>query len=482
MATADCLTIEGGTPGIDLMEAAGAAVATEILRRWQRRPVVVLCGPGNNGGDGFVVARILREFGWDARIARLDARAGAKGDAKIAAERWSGPELPFDAAQFDGQALIVDALFGAGLDRPLDGSAKSVLEALSAQKRDIVAIDVPSGVAGDTGAILGLAPNCRLTVTFFRPKPAHFIEPARSRCGTLVVVDIGIPKSILPAIAPTVALNGPEIWASLIPRPDISDHKYTRGHALIFGGTQMTGAARLAARAARRVGTGLLTIACSPEAASIYAIDQAGAIVKSVADTDAFAHLTTDPRVAAVLVGPGAGIVDATRSRALAPRASGKPTVLDADALSVFQSMPERLFDRLDATCLLTPHEGEFRRLFPDLSTEDALASGRLARARAAAVRANAILLFKGSDTVIAAPDGRAILSPFGPPTLATGGTGDVLAGIAVGLMAQGMGAFEAAAAACWLQAEAARGFGPGLIAEDLPERLPGVLATLFWS
>jgi NAD(P)H-hydrate epimerase len=479
MAEADRLTILGGIRGIDLMEAAGAAVAAEILRRWPPRPTVVLCGPGNNGGDGFIAARILQDFGWPVRLIRLNARAGSQGDAKLAAARWNGPELPPDPGSLDGASLVVDALFGAGLDRPLDGAAKALVEAIAVQGHDCVAIDVPSGVAGDSGKILGAAAACRLTVAFFRPKPAHCLEPARGRCGAIEIARIGIPDIVLESIGPKTFLNSPGLWARWFPWPTAGDHKYTRGHALVLGGGEMTGAARLAARAARRVGAGLLTIASPPAAVPIYAGDEAGAIVRPIAGERDFERLAGDPRVAAVLVGPGAGIADATRRHALAARAAGRPCVLDADALSVFAETPEVLFRHLDATCLLTPHEGEFARLFPDMTGDPAASGGKLAQARAAARRSGAVLLLKGSDSVIAAPDGLAILSPLGPPTLATGGTGDVLAGLALGLLAQGMAPFWAAAAACWFQAEAARGLGPGLIAEDLPERLPAVLAEL---
>ncbi len=486
MEAADRLTIETGTPGIQLMEAAGAAVATEILRRWSPRPTIVLCGPGNNGGDGFVVARILHEFGWPVQLARLDPGRKVADDAALAARRWRGDEIPATVGSLDGIALVVDAMFGAGLDRPLGGMAKQLVEEINRRNLDCVAIDIPSGVSGDTGRLLGerdsaaCAPNCRLAVTFCRPKPGHFLEPGRSLCGALVVAPIGIPDGIPAQLNSRIALNSPALWHGYLQRPDAGDHKYTRGHALVLGGEALTGAARLAARAARRVGVGLLTIASPPSAVAIYADDEPGAIVRSVAKDADFERMVSDQRVSAVLVGPGAGVEDATRRRALIALASGKPCLLDADALSVFADAPDALFPRLGENCLLTPHEGEFARLFPDLADPEALAIGKLERAVAGARRAGAVVLLKGADTVIARPEGTAILSPFGPPTLATGGSGDVLAGLAIGLMGQGMPALWAASAASWIQAEAARAIGPGLIAEDLPEQIPTVLARIW--
>jgi hydroxyethylthiazole kinase-like uncharacterized protein yjeF len=483
MAAADRLTIASGTPGIQLMEAAGAAVATEILRRWSTRPALVLCGPGNNGGDGFVVARILWEFGWPVRVARLEPTRDANGDAALALKRWQGETMPATVACLDDVSLVVDAMFGAGLDRPLAGIAKDLVAAIATRKLGCVAIDVPSGVSGDTGRVLGegegSAPNCRMTVTFCRPKPGHFLEPARSLCGALVVSPIGIGDDTVAQLNPRILLNDPSLWRDRLRRPNAGDHKYTRGHAIVLGGPTMTGAARLAARAARRVGVGLLTIASPPEAVAIYADDEPGAIVRAIRTDEDFERLVLDPRVSAILVGPGAGVDDTTRRRALLALSSGKPCVLDADALSVFAEAPDILFQRLGAHCLLTPHDGEFARLFPDLAEPTALAGGKLARTRAAAQRSGAAVLMKGADTVIAQPDGTAILSPFGPPTLATGGSGDVLAGLAVGLIAQGMPAFWAAAAASWFQSEAAGSIGPGLIADDLPGQIPALLARL---
>ncbi|MBE0531494.1 MAG: NAD(P)H-hydrate dehydratase [Rhodospirillales bacterium] len=474
MYQADAAAARAGVPGLALMEAAGTAIFREIRERWPTpRATVVLCGPGNNGGDGFVVARLLREAGWPVRLALLGDRAKLKGDAAVNAGRWAGDVLPLDAAAIlDGCELVIDALFGAGLTRPLDGPAKAVIEAINQRRLACVAVDVPSGIHGDTGQIMGAAPQATVTVTFFRAKPGHFLRPGRDLAGTLVVADIGIPEAVLADIASKIAFNGPALWLERYPWPSFESNKYTRGHAVIAGGSEMTGAARLAARGARRIGAGLVTIATSPESFPIYAADLPGTLVKPLAGRGGFREFLTDPRRNAVLVGPGAGVNEITHRRALAALAAGKATVLDADALTVFAKKPATLFEVIDAPCVLTPHEGEFARLFK-------LDGDRLTRARAAARQSGAVVVLKGSDTVIAAPDGRAAIDAAAPPELATGGSGDVLAGFILGLLAQGMDAFGAACAATWIHGSAATDFGPGLIAEDLPDRVPGVLRRL---
>ncbi len=474
MYRADAAAIAAGIAGETLMENAGRAIADRIRHRWARRPVAVLCGPGNNGGDGFVVARLLAADGWPVRLALLGERARLKGDAAAMAARWEGPVEPLGEAVLDGAELVVDALFGAGLGRPLDGAARAVVEAVNRRALACVAIDVPSGVHGDSGAVLGVAPDCAMTVTFFRRKPGHLLMPGRGLAGEVIVADIGIPEDVLADIAPKICANGPEQWLDGFPWPGPDDHKYTRGHALIGGGATMTGAARLAARGAYRVGAGMVTIASPPAAVPIYAAEMAGLLVSAVATAEEFASLLEDPRKNAVLVGPGGGVSRTTREMALAALRAGRATVLDADALTVFQDTPDELFGPLrGAPAILTPHEGEFARLF------GRGAGDRLSRALAAAARAGAVVVLKGFDTVIAAPDGRAAINHNAPPTLGTAGTGDVLAGFALGLLAQGMVPYEAACAAVWLHGEAASLFGPGLIAGDLPEMLPRILKPL---
>ena len=472
MYKADAAAIAGGVPGVELMEAAGTAIAREIRRRWQPRPLAVLCGPGNNGGDGFVVARLLADQGWPIRLGLLGTADELKGDAAVNAGRWRGGIRPLDPSLLDGDPLVVDALFGAGLARPLDGMPARMIEAIDGRRLDCVAVDVPSGVHGDTGEVMGITPTCCLTVTFFRAKPGHLLFPGRSLCGALVVADIGIPGSVLPEIAPKTFVNGPALWRERFPWPAAGGNKYSRGHAVILGGDRMTGAGRLAAEGARRIGAGLVTIAASPETVAIYASGQPGTIVAPVGDDAAFEALIADERMNALLLGPGAGVSQPTRTRVLAALKTGRSCVLDADALTMFRDDPRTLFDAIRGPCLLTPHEGEFARLFDT-------AGDKISRARQAARESGATLLLKGADTVIASVDGRAVINADAPPELATAGSGDVLAGMALGLMAQGMDPFDAACAAAWLHGQAAAAFGAGLIAEDLVEELPTTLGKL---
>ncbi|MFO1190417.1 MAG: NAD(P)H-hydrate dehydratase [Alphaproteobacteria bacterium] len=475
MAKADALTIAAGTPGIDLMEAAGSAVAAAVNEAAPQGPIAVLCGPGNNGGDGFVAGRILAAAGRPVHLALAGDRQRLRGDAAVAASRWTGQVLPLDPACLDGATLVVDALFGAGLDRPLDGLPRAILESAAARRIPSVAVDVPSGVHGDSGSVLGYALPARETVTFFRRKPAHVLFPGRALCGRVRVADIGIPARVLESIRPRTFINRPDIWGGVFPWPGHASHKYTRGHLVIVGGGTMTGAARLAALAARRVGAGLVTVAAPRSAIAIYAVSMPGLLTSACDGAAELDTLLSDPRKNAILVGPGNGVSAETRSKALAALASGRPTVLDADALTVFEGAGDAFFAAIGGACLLTPHDGEFTRLFGALPG----LADRLSRARAGARRSGATVLLKGADTVIARPDGRALVNVNAPPDLATGGSGDVLAGLCAGLIAQGMDPFEAAGAAAWLQGETARLTGPGLIAEDLCERLPRVLRRL---
>ena len=473
MAACDRAAIADGVAGVALMEAAGAAVAGAVMRRWSKRPVAVLCGPGNNGGDGFVAARHLAASGWPVRLGLLGAREGLTGDAAHHAALWTGAIEPLSPALLDGAGVAVDAIFGAGLARPVDGAARAVIEALAASGIPVVAVDVPSGLDGASGAVLGAAAKAAITVTFFRKKPGHVLLPGRVLCGTLIVADIGIPAGVLAALGPRTHENGPALWSEAYPWPAIDGHKYRRGHALVLGGAVMTGAARLAARAAARIGAGLVTVAAPEAVWPVYAASLTGIIVQPMADASGFAALLADSRRNAVLIGPGAGTEATTRDAVFAALATRRAVVLDADAITVFADRPETLFAAIAGPTLLTPHEGEFARLFGEIPGD------KLVRARAAAARSGAVVLLKGGDTVIAAPDGRAVINANAPPELATGGSGDVLSGMATGLLAQGLDPFRAAAAAAWLHGEAAATFGPGLVAEDLVEGLPPVLRRL---
>jgi NAD(P)H-hydrate epimerase len=392
---------------------------------------------------------------------------------------------PLTGAVLDGAGIVVDALFGAGLARPLDGSAREVIEKAAAMDVPIIAVDIPSGVGGDSGAVRGAAAPADLTVTFFRKKPGHLLMPGKAFAGEVQVIDIGIAREVLETIRPTAFENGPEVWGDDFPWPGLDAHKYSRGHVVVGGGADMTGAARLAAKAALRIGAGLVTIASAPEAVPIYATYMPGVLTCPVQRASDFTTYLSDPRRRAVLLGPGYGVDRKTHTHVLTALALGKRVCLDADALTVFEGRARELFAAIatnagaGGSVVLTPHEGEFSRLFPDLSGKGNSGLGKLFRARAAARESGATVLIKGSDTVIAAPDGRALINANGPPDLATGGSGDVLAGLIVGLLVQGVGTFESAGMAAWIHGAAAAGFGPGLIAEDLPDRIPAVLRDL---
>ena len=462
--------VTAGIASLDLMEAAGAAVATEIRDRWTSRPIAILCGPGNNGGDGFVIARLLRAAGWPARLALLGNAASLPGDAQANAARWEGPTEVLAPAVLDGAELVVDALFGAGLARDIDGVVLETLTAIGT--RPVVAVDVPSGVHGDSGAVMGYAPQARLTVTFCRRKPGHLLLPGRALCGAIVVADIGVPDALLADIAPAQVANVPALWRENYPGPELGGHKYRRGHAVVTGGRNMTGAARMAARAAQRAGAGMVSVAVPMESEIVYKIAMTTVVVQPFRDINIYSDFVAGPRVSACLVGPGNEVNGGTRERALAALRTGKPVVLDADAISVFEPSPDLLFETIRGPCVMTPHDGEFARLFGS-------GGDKLHRTRRAARRSGAVIVLKGADTVIAAPDGRAVINDNAPPDLATGGSGDVLAGIIVGLLAQRMDAFDAACAAVWMHGDAATRFGPGLVADDLIDQLPCVLRWL---
>jgi hydroxyethylthiazole kinase-like uncharacterized protein yjeF len=471
MNEADRLTTAAGTPGSLLMQKAGEAVAREITRRWTPRPVTVLCGPGNNGGDGFVVATALAQSGWPVRVALLGPRQALRGDARQHAQRWTGAVEPLSPHAIDGAELLVDALFGSGLSRPLDPQVLSLLALATQRSVPLVAVDVPSGVMGDSGESHGAAASS-CTVTFARKKPGHLLLPGRELCGDLVVADIGIPPTVLESLSINTWENDPALWLERLPRPQASVNKYTRGHALLYGGYPLTGAARRAARAAARSGAGLTTIAVPEVAFAIYAAALTSIMVQPLAQADDLTRLLSDRRYTAFSIGPGAGVNATTRAGTLAMLGTGSPVVLDADAISAFAPGADALFQAIRGACVMTPHDGEFLRIF------DA-AGDKLTRTRRAARRSGAVIVLKGADTVIAAPDGRAIINANAPPTLATAGSGDVLGGIILGLLAQGMDAFAAAAAGVWMHGAAAAGFGPGLLAEDLPDLLPAVLLRL---
>ncbi len=478
MGEADRRTIASGIPGTALMESAGAAVATAVARRHPPGSrVAVVAGPGNNGGDGFVAARHLAAAGYRVRLCLIGALDKLRGDAAWAAGRWGGPVA--STPDLAGAAVIIDALFGAGLDRPLTGDARAAVEAINAAECPIVAVDLASGINGTTGAVMGSAVRATESVTFFRKKPGHLLLPGRTYCGRVGVAQIGIAAGTLAAIRPATFENAPALWRDRFPVPGLEGHKYSRGHAVVVsGGASHTGAARLAAMAALRAGAGLVTIASPRTALGVNAAANLAVMVRPVDGAAELEMLLSDPRFNAVAIGPGAGVGAATREMVMAALRGERAVVIDADGLTSFARPDgaDDLFAALAANgkAVLTPHAGEFHRLFGNLPPGD---GAKTSLARAAARQSGAVVVFKGADTVIAAPDGRAAINANAPPWLATAGTGDVLAGLAAGLLAQGMPPFEAACAAVWVHGEAAAAAGPGMISEDLAPRVPEVYA-----
>jgi ADP-dependent NAD(P)H-hydrate dehydratase / NAD(P)H-hydrate epimerase len=482
MGQADRLAIAGGVPGLSLMEAAGRAVADEVSTRFpDARSVALLCGPGNNGGDGFVTARHLLDKGYTVRLGVKGDPSRLPHDAAAMAKRWTGAVGPLNTELLSRAEVVVDALFGAGLTRPIEGDYAALIDAVNDSGLPVIAVDVPSGVDGTTGAVRGVAVCAIATVTFFRLKPGHLLLPGRELCGETRVADIGIPDSVLDAIKPKTFANEPALWLQHFPWPTPQGHKYARGHAVVVSGPAFsTGAARLGAMGALRAGAGLVTVASPRDAVAVNASQLTAIMVRPVDDAKDLAALLADERKNAVLIGPGVGVGEGTKDLVLTALASNAAVVLDADALTSFTANADELFAAIrsrGAPVALTPHDGEFARLFGAMGE-----GGKVAATRDAAARSGAIVLLKGSDTVVAAPDGRASVNVMSSPWLATAGTGDVLAGMVLGLLAQRMEPFAAVSAAVWMHGRAAQLFGPGLISEDLPKILPAVLQDLAGS
>lgn len=468
MRAAEAQEIARGTAGYTLMQRAGSAVAAHLHRKYPEGRVRILCGPGGNGGDGFVAARALSGLGREVDVYSLVDVPALSGDAAKAAADWAGSVQPLEAAIGAPHDVTLDALFGAGLSRPLEGMAAS----LAQDSGPVVSVDAPSGLNGLTGQSGGPHFTADLTVTFQALRPVHLLARSRAACGEVVVADIGVP------IDPAWGENVPEDWQADLPWPGAATHKHARGRLVVVtGGMANTGAARLAARAGLRVGAGLVTLLCPPSATLVVASQITAEMVTPISDAEDLAAEAEEAD--AVVIGPAAGVTEATREKVRAVLGASARAVLDADALTVFQEDPGELFDLLRPGDVLTPHPGEFRRLFGDLETE---ADNRIAAACAAAEMAGCSVLLKGADTVIAAPDGRARVNSHAAPWLATAGSGDVLAGLIAGLLAQGMDPFGAASAGAWIHGDAALRFGPGLIATDLPEMVPAVLGALYTS
>lgn len=484
---ADIRAGEQGISSLTLMERAGEACCGILYERYPRaQNVCVLCGPGNNGGDGFVIARHLLDRGYNVRLGLLGCVEDLCGDSAIMAARWIGdvndvsPEFP------EGADVIVDAIFGTGLTRPVEGCLASLIESLNERlpvKQKVLAVDIASGVDGDSGFVRGVAIRADITVTFFRRMPGHFLFPGGLYCGEVVVVDIGIPEDVLTDICPFLFKNDPGWWCDIFPVPSPFGHKYDRGHAVIVSGDVLsTGAARLAAHGALRSGAGLVTLATPSSALAVNAAHLTAIMLACVDNPQDMEQILLDRRRNAVLLGPGNGVGELTKGKCVAALGSGATCVLDADALTSFTDMPLSLWAAIKENShrdvVLTPHEGEFLVLFGDMGQK----VSKVERAAIAAQLSGAVVILKGSDTVIASPDGRVAINNCAPATLATAGTGDVLAGIVCGLLAQGMRCFDAACAGVWIHSFSASRYGTGLIAEDLPEQIPYALKEILSS
>lgn len=488
MAQADSLAMKRGPfDGYGLMCNAGAAIAALILERFPGLARVdVLCGPGNNGGDGYVVARLLARAGVDVSVwAEGTPRAG--GDAARAASDC--PIVPRPLAEFSPVpgSVIVDALYGAGLSKPLSSMAARAARLVAGQGVPVVAIDLPSGVSGESGQPLGDAFAAALTVTFARKKPGHLLQPGRRLCGDVAVADIGITDAVIAEIGARAVENAPELWLEDFPISNVDTYKYRRGHVGVFSGEpSATGAARLAAMAAARSGAGAVTVLSPTRSLAVNGAHLTSIMLRKADTLDEVLAFLDARKPKTLVFGPGLGpepevgnfLLDLLGAIGRAPESM----VIDADGITSTALQAETFFRALERQgapqTIITPHEGEFHRMFKSIGEDSNLS--KLEKARRAAAVANAVIVYKGPDTVIASPDGRAAINENGTPLLATAGSGDVLSGICAGLLAQGMAAFEAACAAVWMHAAAAAHFGPGLIAEDLPESLRPVLRDIF--
>ena len=465
-----------------LMERAGQAIADIVLNDYRQcRTIAVLCGPGNNGGDGYMAAHILKSHGFEPTIFALGTpRAGS--DAEKAAALWGAKHLAFDnfssPQDFD---VVIDALYGAGLDRPLEQSLQEKLKRLNESGIPVIAVDLPSGVFGQNGAIKGEAVKASTTVTFFRLKPGHVCYPGRLQCGEIRLADIGIPEKVLETIKPTRFINFPSLWLKNWPELDYDTHKYRRGHAVVFSGHQSsTGAARLAAHAAARSGAGLVTIVSPEDALLVHEMHLTSIMLKEMGSDAEILDFLENRKVRSVILGPAFGSLERALSiiKVVLLKSKIFTLVLDADALTAMAGKGEEIFALIKQSpvnVILTPHEGEFQRVFPSVAHMEDLS--RIEKAAKAATVSGSVVVYKGADTIIASPDGRLAVNVNGTPFLATAGAGDVLSGIIGGLSAQKMLPFEAACAGAFLHARCAEHFGHGMIAEDIVSAIPLVLS-----
>ena len=477
MMMADKLTIEDGISSKKLMMNAGSKVF-ENLPKITNGKILIICGPGNNGGDGYVVAKHLFDLGNEVNIYCPVTDKAETDDNKFYKEKIDKNCFVKRVEDISSYDFIVDALFGTGLSRKLSYEIIKFIERVNNSSVDIYAIDIPSGINGNTSEILGNSFICKKTITFFNKKKCHYLYPGKLNCGEIIVEDIGIDQKVFKQIMPKIKKNDPSLWINSFPFPVSSDHKYSRGMLLINVGPKFqTGAARLAGRSAMRVGAGAVTLVCDKETAEILEPQISIELISVIKEKNDFQKILKDKRISSVLVGPGNGINDETKARTLMALAFVDNCVIDADAITCFEDNPEELFIDTYPHTILTPHEGEFRRLFGE---QIASMKDKVLKCIEAAKIAGSIILLKGADTIIASPDGEIVINSSEAPYLATAGSGDVLAGIISSLVGKNkMRAFDAACAGAYIHSKLGELIGPGLIAEDIIDNIPLMIKKL---
>jgi hydroxyethylthiazole kinase-like uncharacterized protein yjeF len=469
VAKIDAACIRSGISGYGLMRAAGHAVAATALRLWPgARRFVILAGPGNNGGDGYVAAGLLTRDGAEVSLYQFLSAPPSTADARQALEDCGVEPHPLEAYAPTQGDVVIDAIFGAGLSRDLPARLGKLIERIEASGLPVLAVDTPSGIDGRTGNARGAAFTADVTVTFMALKPGQVLMPGRDHCGAIEIAEIGVPQRFVEQYASPIAINDPALWAGYARPKNSASHKYAHGSLVVFSGAAShTGAGRLSAMAGLRSGAGLVTLASPCDALGANAAHLTAVMLREIDDREALADWLSDARLNAFVLGPGFGIGE--KAREFVHLLKDRKLVLDADGITSFRDEPQELFDAFSESeprLILTPHEGEFGRLFADIAADEK--ASKVEKAIRAAARANAAVIFKGADTVIASPDGRAAINVNAPPWLATAGSGDVLAGILGALLAQGYPAYETACAAVWHHGEAANRAGKGLTAETL--------------
>ncbi|MAI89147.1 NAD(P)H-hydrate dehydratase [Ponticaulis sp.] len=473
----DLMAIDNGVPGFELMKNAGRAVFDRLIAAFPDVELIhIFCGPGNNGGDGYIVAELLRQAGRSVRVFALGDPEQLPGDGGFAFRQWRGETFPISEMEPDAAELVVDALFGAGLARDIEGETAAIINEINESGTPVLSIDLPSGISGASGKVCGVGILAEETVTFFRQKPGHVLNPGKGHCGQITIADIGIADKFLETLSVTTFENATGLWQAVWPGYTPDSNKYTRGHAVILsGGEFSTGASRLSATAALRAGAGLVSVTGDRTALRVHAAHLTAVMLKPADTLDELSDILSDLRITAIGAGPGLGTDQSARAKLDAVLATSAALTLDADVFTLFADSPEVLFEQLksrDRMSVLTPHEGEFKRIFGPLPAD----ADKMEIAKSAAERSTSVVVLKGSDTVIAAPDGRIAINSNAPPWLSTAGSGDVLTGIITGLLAQGMPAFEAACAGVWLHGEAGNRCGPYLTADDLESGLAELL------